>query len=99
LADEYKTLDKVLKNTKATAGGLAKALELVSKGKLGIYQLTDVVMSALEGFDGLNSMVAGVLKTLSEFDPGMDENEIADFINTAYETLSENIKAGAVGNN
>jgi hypothetical protein len=44
-------------------------------------------------------MVAGVLKTLSEFDPGMDENEIADFINTAYETLSENIKAGAVGNN
>ena len=99
LADEYKTLDKVLKNTKATAGGLAKALELVSKGKLGIYQLTDVVMSALEGFDGLNSMVAGVLKTLSEFDPGMDENEIADFINTAYEALSENIKAGAVGNN
>ena len=99
LADEYKTLDKILKNTNATAGGLAKTLELVAKGKLGIHQLTDAVMAALEGFDGLNSMVAGVLKTLSEFDPGMNENEIADFINTAYETLSSNLKAGAVGNN
>lgn len=99
LADEYKTLNKILKNTNVSAGGLAKTLELVAKGKLGIYQLTDVVMAALEGFDGLNSMVAGVLKTLSEFDPGMDENEIADFINTAYETLSGNLKAGVVGNN
>lgn len=98
LAGEYKSLNKILKNTDATAGGLAKTLELIAKGELGVHQLTDAVMASLEGFDSLNSLVAETLKTLSEFDPGMDENEVADFVNTAYETISENLKAGAVGN-
>ena len=98
LADDYKSLNKILKNTEATAGGVAKALQLVAEGKLGIYQLTDAVMASLEGFDSLDSLIAETLKTLEEFDPGPNENEVADFINTAYETISENLKAGAVGN-
>ena len=98
LADDYKSLNKILKNTEATAGGVAKALQLVAEGKLGIYQLTDAVMASLEGFDSLNSLIAETLKTLEDFDPGPNENEVADFINTAYETISENLKAGAVGN-
>lgn len=98
LADDYKSLNKILKNTEATAGGVAKALQLVAEGKLGIYQLTDAVMASLEGFDSLNSLIAETLKTLEEFDPGPNENEVAEFINTAYETISANLKAGAVGN-
>ena len=98
LADDYKSLNKILKNTEATAGGVAKALQLVAEGKLGIYQLTDAVMASLEGFDSLDSLIAETLKTLEEFDPGQNENEVAEFINTAYETISANLKAGAVGN-
>ena len=98
LADDYKTLDKIMKNTGATAGGLAEALQKIQDGELGLYQLTDAVMASLTGFDSLNSLVADTLKTLENFDPGMDENQVADFVNTAYETISENLKAGAVGN-
>ena len=98
LADDYKSLNKILKNTEATAGGVAKALQLVAEGKLGIYQLTDAVMASLEGFNSLDSLIAETLKTLEEFDPGPNENEVAEFINTAYETISANLKAGAVGN-
>lgn len=98
LAGEYKSLNKILKNTDVTAGGLAKTLELIAKGELGIHQLTKAVMSSLESFDSLDSIVVETLKTLSEFDPGANENEIADFINTAYETISDNLKSGAVGN-
>ena len=98
LADDYKSLNKILKNTEATAGGVAKALQLVAEGKLGIYQLTDAVMASLEGFNSLDSLIAETLKTLEDFDPGPNENEIAEFINTAYETISANLKAGAVGN-
>ena len=98
LADDYKSLNKILKNTEATAGGVAKALQLVAEGKLGVHQLTDAIMASLEGFDSLNSLIAETLKTLEDFDPGPNENEVAEFINTAYETISENLKAGAVGN-
>ena len=98
LADDYKSLNKILKNTEATAGGVAKALQLVAEGKLGIYQLTDAIMASLEGFDSLDSLIAETLKALEEFDPGPNENEVAEFINTAYETISANLKAGAVGN-
>ena len=98
LADDYKTLDKIMENTGATAGGLAEALQQIQEGKIGLYQLTDAVMASLTGFDSLDSVVADTLKTLSEFDPGADEDEVFDFINSAYETLHENLEKGAVGN-
>ena len=98
LADDYKSLNKIMENTGVTAGGLAKALQKIQEGKLGIHQLTDAVMASLTGFDSLDSITASTLKTLSEFDPGMDEDEVADFMNSAYETLSENLEKGAVGN-
>jgi hypothetical protein len=56
-------------------------------------------MASLEGFDSLDGMIAKTLKTLSEFDPGMDENEVAGFISTAFDTISANLEKGAVGNN
>ena len=98
LADDYKSLNKIMENTGVTAGGLAKALQKIQEGKLGIHQLTDAVIASLAGFDSLDSITASTLKTLSEFDPGMDEDEVADFMNSAYETLSENLEKGAVGN-
>lgn len=99
LASSYKTLDKYLKNTKSSASGLAKALSLIAKGKGSIDQLSNAVLAALNNFDSLDGMVAELLQTLSNFDPGMDENDVADFISNAYDTINSNLEKGAVGNN
>lgn len=99
LAGSYKTLDKFMKNTGVTANGLAKALTLVSQGKIGINQLTNAVLAALSNFDTLDGVVTKVLRTLEDFDPGADENDVAGFIKDVYEELNENIEKGAVGNN
>jgi hypothetical protein len=56
---------------------------LVSEGKLGIHQLTDAVMASLADFDGLNSMIAQLNKEMSNFDPGLSESFVTDFISQA----------------
>jgi TP901 family phage tail tape measure protein len=99
LASSYKTLDKFMANTGVTANGVAKALTAISKGKINMNQLTNAVLAALSSFDSLDGVVAKVLKTLEDFDPGADENDIAEFIKDAYETINENLEKGAVGNN
>ena len=98
LADSYSSLNKMLKNTKTSAAGVAKALEAVTKGDIKVDQLTDAVLASLEGFDGLNSMIAELKKELEDFDPGIDENFASEFIAQASEVVNENLKKGAVGN-
>ena len=98
LADDYSSLGDVLKNTGATAEGMAKALTLLGNKDLKVNQLTDAVMASLAGFDGLNSIIYETLKSLEEFDAGVDESQVADFISQASETISGNIEKGAYGN-
>ena len=98
LADSYGSLNKILKNVEGSAAGVAKALQAVAEGELGIHQLTDVVMASLAGFDGLESTIAEVNKKISEFDPGIDESFAGDFMSQASETVSSNVKKGAWGN-
>ncbi len=98
LASSYKSLDKMLDNGVTTAEGLARALTLISEGSLSFTDLTDNVMTAMGSMSSLEQMSAETLDTLSNFDPGIDENEVGDFLNTAYETLNENLSKGAVGN-
>lgn len=98
LANSYKSLDKMLDNGVTTAEGLARALTLISEGSLSFTDLTDNVMTAMSSMSSLEQMSAETLETLSKFDPGIDENEVGDFMGTAYETISENLAKGAVGN-
>ena len=98
LAQDYKSLNKILDNTEVTAEGLAKALTLVHQNKLGLHQLTEPVLAILDSFESLDSLVLETSQIIQNFDPGIDENQFAEFINTAYETISKNLKAGAVGN-
>jgi len=55
-------------------------------------------MAALESFDSLDSMVAELFESMSNFDAGVDENEVASFISGLSETLKSNLEKGAVGN-
>lgn len=98
IADSCSSLKKLMEQTGVSAAGLAKALTKVGKNEWDINQLTNAVMAALSSFNSLDSLVAETLKTLSEFDPGLDENEVSEFVSTYYETLNENLEKGAVGN-
>ena len=98
MADSCSLLKDLMEETGVTSAGLAKILTKFNKGELQMNQLTEAVMAAMGSFDSLNSLVAETLKTLSEFDPGMDENEVSEFISTYYETLNSNLEKGAVGN-
>jgi hypothetical protein len=49
--------------------------------------------------DDLDGEVASIIKELSDFDPGYDENDITSFIEKVYENATGNIEKGAFGNN
>ena len=98
LADQYKSLGKIMDNTGASAGALASILESVRIGDLGVHQLTDAVLAAIGQIDGLASMIAGLEKDFSNFDPGIDENFASSFIAQASEVFKTNLDKGAVGN-
>lgn len=98
LADEYKSLEKIMDNTGVSAGALAEVLENIRIGDLGVHQVTDAVMAAMGQIDGLASMIAGLNKDFSNFDPGIDENFATQFIAQASETFKTNLEKGAIGN-
>jgi hypothetical protein len=98
LAESYSVLGDMMENTEATAEGMAKALNLLGKKDLKIEHLTDAVLASLGAFDGLNSVIYETLNSLSEFDAGIDEDDVAGFMSTAADTLTENVKKGAWGN-
>ena len=98
LTDEYKSLKDIMDNTGASAGALAEVLEKVQMDDLGIHQVTDAVLAAIDQIDGLASMIAGLEKDFSTFDPGIDENFASGFIAQASETFKTNLDKGAVGN-
>jgi len=98
LASEYKSLDKMLKNTGVTAEGVAKAFEALAKGEINASSLTDAVVASLKGLGGLDSMVANVLDKISNFDLGPDEGQVTDFNKSNYDIVKENLDKGAYGN-
>ena len=98
LADSYESLNKILKNTENSAAGVARALEAVAKGEIGAHQLTNAVMASLSDYKGFSSMIAGLNKEISEFDPGIDENFASSFMGQVSQTLTGNVQKGAYGN-
>ena len=98
LADDYEALGKIIDNTNLSAAGLAEILGKFSDGTLKIYQLTDAVLAAAEGFDSLDGVIAETLKSIDDFDPGLNETDVVDFSEKAYKALTENFKNGYWGN-
>ena len=98
LASEYKVLDQMLKNTGATAEGVAKALEALSKGEINTSSLTDAVVASLKGLGGLESLVAKTIDKISNFDLGVDEGQVGEFNASNYGVIKEQLDKGAYGN-
>lgn len=98
LVDDCQALQQVMENTGITAEGMAKAITGLETGEIVISQLTDTVLASLKGFDGLSDVIHKTLSEIENFDPGLDENDVSDFMTTAYETVSDNLNKGAVGN-
>ena len=98
LAESCESLQTMMENTGITAEGLAQTLTMINDGTIGMHQLTDAVMAAMSGFESLDSIIYSALNGIEKFDAGMNENDIADFIGTAHETISGNIQKGAWGN-
>ena len=98
LADSYNSLNKILENTGATAAGVAKALQAVAEGDLFVNQLTDAVMASLASFGSLESMIAGLKKTIESFDAGIDEGFSVEFLGQAFKVIKGHLDKGAIGN-
>ena len=98
LAEDYSALNDMMENTGITAEGMAQALEMAAEDNASIDQLTNSVLAYLSSIDGLDHVIHKTLKGISDFDPGLDENQVSDFMTQANETLSGNIKKGAYGN-
>lgn len=98
LTKSYKSLDKVLKNNEVTANGLAEILEQIAEGTVKVDELTETVLAAMSSFESLDSIAAKSVKFFEDFDLGIDENTIGETIIEWGDLISENMKAGAVGN-
>lgn len=98
LTKSYKSLDKVLKNNKITANGLAEILEQIADGTVKVDELTDTVLAAMSSFESLDSIAAKSVKFFEDFDLGIDESVIGDTVVEWGDLILENMKKGAVGN-
>jgi hypothetical protein len=49
--------------------------------------------------DDLDGIAASVIDLFNNFDPGMDENDVAAFFAKANKVITENLEKGATGNN
>jgi hypothetical protein len=99
LADSYDELNDIMENTGVTAAGLAELLEKIANEEISANKVTDVVMAALEGFESLDTYVAKVLKNIEDFDWGINENDVNDFIGDAWDNIVlPNVEAGSFNN-
>ena len=88
-----------MENTGVTAAGLAELLEKIANEEISADKVTDVVMAALEGFESLDTYVAKVLKNIEDFDWGINENDVNDFIADAWDNVVlPNVEAGSFNN-
>lgn len=98
LTKSYKSLDKVLKNNKITANGLAEILEQIADGTVKVDELTDTVLAAMSSFESLDSIAAKSVKFFEDFDLGIDESVVGNTIVEWGDLILENMEKGAVGN-
>lgn len=97
LTKNYKNLDKMLKNTGMSASALGKTLTMVNEGTLKSHQLTNNVLSAFSAFGQIEDLTNSVIESISNFDAGVNEGEITNFIKTSHEAVSELMNSNLSG--
>lgn len=98
LAQSSGLLSRMLDNVNVSAGGVAKTLTALNKGKIEIDDITDSLLVAISNFDGLNEVVNNAINTIENFNPGVDEGSIGDWISDVRESVTEMYENGEYGN-
>lgn len=98
LTKSSSNLGKMLSNTEMSASGMAKALTGLHTGVLTIDDLTDSVLVALSSFDQLDEVILNAFDTMENFNPGLDEGEIGEWVNGIKDTVTELYENGEYGN-
>ena len=97
LASEYSYLNKLLKNTSATAEGLATILTSIEEGELTFEGITDAVIAAIGSMDTLGEATSEVIAKLEKLEFGDDLGKVQDFYSDWGEKLTEIQQEGGFG--
>lgn len=98
LCDANKNLKKLIDNNIVSAEGLARILTQIELGTIAFTDLSDAVIASVANFHSLDTIARKAIDSITNFDPGIDENEVAESITSAYELLNENLENGHIGN-
>ena len=96
LRKQYKSLDKLMKNTKLNATSMAKALQMLKSGN--IKEINGVLVEQLKYWKSLEANAQQVLSDIANFDPGIDTGQGVDFVTQHTKTLLDLITNGEWGN-
>ena len=98
LAGQSKELDILLKNNIVNANGLAKAITLVAKGKIGFEDLNTRIIQTFEKTTSLKTILTDIQYVIQNFDAGIDAGEGLDFLSNKITELQELINNFEFGN-
>lgn len=98
LASEYKTLEKLIDDTGATAEGMASIMQGISDGSISVDSLTDSWISAVGQINAYNEALERTLKRHQEMNLGTDEGlELQGIYGQYSEELQGHIQSGNYG--
>ena len=98
LAKNCEKLNKLLKQGKINAEGLARALMALKSGDAVLAGLTSRVLEAISAFGTFEEELSGLHEWMSEFDPGLDSGEGIEFFNDMNDKVKELIDGMEYGN-
>ena len=101
-ADECSELSDLMKQTGATAEGLAKIFNLVNdemyNGKYTFENLGSAVIAAIGSVGGHTQFLKETVEDFTSQDFGIDEGSLSDSMKEYSETIDEHLKANEYGN-
>jgi hypothetical protein len=88
----------MIKNTQMSSKSLASVLDDITDGTLAFEDINDVLIAGIKYLGSFEDSLDSILEHLNNFDPGRDEGEAQDFLDTASEVITEKVENYEYGN-
>lgn len=99
LASEYEQLDDLLKNNELSTQTLASIMTAFLNGSISdLSVLNEGFINLVNNANGAQAAINSALDFTANFDPGIDEGEVDDWLKTVKDKVDEYIANGEVGN-
>lgn len=98
LAASSSLLNQMLENVDVSIGGVTLALNALNQGTISIDDITDSLLIALSNFNALDNSINNAYNTMQNFDPGIDEGSIGEWVNDVTDQIEEMYENGEYGN-